>query len=670
MWRPGIQLNEVFYCWGYFTILGQADTGGVSWENIVHFLLLLNLLVSIHIVSNFSPPQPTSTMSQWTIGSLSLQNPQLYPAVDDRGCATDFAFYRKTLWDKSKGPRILVINALTEKKITLHICIDGKESAEDFKSTHHAVSNDSGDPTLQELQDQRKRGFIFKAYAERRNGSWEEVGLATKLWSFNMQSEGQPYVVFELKDVDLKRVYSYRKVDEPWAFVGKLRFEMTIVSTADGKALDGTGYNGRGFHVRSYSLADQPSIEFYAICPAIPKFLRHDGIPITLLRFALGPQNKMGTWEPADYPYAKAITHRVFNSGFKYERSSGNYSFTSGAGRTTQLGKFLRIWSVLNKSAPEQTQKLFELRFKDNPPTVNCMDQTGILGLCMSFACVDEDDRNTLIAYFTKPFGFLHDSPLVGWDKDKDGKTIQCNNPLKYTSQPMPDLFYPPTTPFRSFFGSHVFLEFRNRIYDACAGPYTGGHFAEPGDLKVYLDAAVDSKPGTVPTKFWDSSEHKTVEEPPGMRPWTGTAEIAKPFQVADGHGGILGELDHTMREGNDWKRVPDDLNHELDLQAFSLDIEKLGKWIIDETKSSSTCQVTTVEDPVVDTGATVINKDAAENGSITWCLEANGSSATLYVHILSRFEDAAAERSAMFGQGRVEGGPTKTQLARDNRHH
>ncbi|KAH7388827.1 hypothetical protein BKA66DRAFT_440484 [Pyrenochaeta sp. MPI-SDFR-AT-0127] len=606
-------------------------------------------------------------MSQWSIRGLWLSNSQLYPAVDARGCLPNSSYNNKELWNKENGAKVMVFNALSEKKFNFTLGVEGIESEEDFHSTNSAVSDHRVHPTLEQIRNQDRRGFIVKAFAEERDGSWEEFALTTETGFFSFQTVGKPAINFEFSNVDFKRVYSYRESEEPWAFVGRLRFELTIVSTPSGKALDGTGYEGRGFNVRNYQVKDQPQVEFYAICPALPKCLRHEGIPIDLLRFALGPQHKRAASEASDYPYLKAITRRVFESGFIYDRSGGSYSFTAGAGYRTQLTKFLRIWTILNKSAPEAVMKIYGPQYEKNPPTVNCMDQTGILGICMSFACIDEDDRNSLGAYFMKPFGFLHDSALVGFGKDASGKEVKCNNPFTKTFKKVPELYISPTDRNRSYFTSHVFLEFRDRIYDACAGPYTGGPFAERGDLKAYLTAAIDQTPGTYPSTFRDATTEKRVADV-DISKYSANPDnptfVKDP--VSDRHGGILGEVHDLMLKGSDWTRVPDELNHELDDKNFSLDIPTLNSTLIEETKNSDICRVDSVEKPETDTGATVIERSGADHGEVTWALKADGVPALLYLRVYPSFERAAAERSGMYADGDFHEGPTLKQLATD----
>jgi hypothetical protein len=594
-----------------------------------------------------------------------VSNPELYPAVDERGCAPDFSFRSGKLWDQDNGAKVLIFNALSEKRFNLTLGLVGLESEEDFHSTNWAAS---GSSTLEQIRNKDRPGFIVKAFAQKSDETWKEFALTTEPAGGNFQTVGNPSVSFLFRDVDLKSVYSYRAENEPWAFVGKLRFELTIVSTPTGKALDGTGFDGRGFNLRQYDVQDQPTIEFYAICPALPRFLRHEGVPIHLLRFALGPQHKRAASEPSDYPYLKAITRRVFESGFIYERSGGSYSFTTGARHsdTTQLAKFLRIWTILNKSAPEAVMKMYGPQYAQNPPTVNCMDQTGILGICMSLACVDEDDRDTLGAYFMKPFGFLHDSALVGYAKDTNGKPIKCNNPFTKTFKEVPELYMSPTDENRSYFGSHVFLEFRDRIYDACAGPYTGGPFAEPGDLKAYLTAAIDQTPGTYPTTFRDSNEKKIVTNA-DISKYSANPENPKsiePEPIADRHGGVLGEVHNLMLKGSNWKIVPDELNHELDDKNFSLNIPELGKALIEETAQSSDCRVNSVGQPQTDTAATVIERSAADHGEVTWALTVSGSHALLSLRVCPSFEIAASERSGMYAGGDFQDGPDRKGLA------
>lgn len=133
---------------------------------------------------------------------------------------------------------------------------------------------------------------------------------------------------------------------------------------------------------------------------------------------------------------------------------------------------------------------------KDYP--VNCYDQTyavvvfsGALGLPVDGLYMD-------------PYGFLGTTQLVGWGT--------CNNPFpsgKYESEmkrlkssvvglakialsrPKPEdyLLVTDNDPDRAAFGNHMFCEYKNKIFDACAGPYIGN-----GDRKQYVSDNIDSK--------------------------------------------------------------------------------------------------------------------------------------------------------------------------------
>ncbi len=115
---------------------------------------------------------------------------------------------------------------------------------------------------------------------------------------------------------------------------------------------------------------------------------------------------------------------------------------------------------------------------------VNCYDQTyavvvfsGALGLPID-------------GLYMNPYGFLKQTQLVGWG--------QCNNPFpskKFKrssvvgSKEEDYLLVANDDPDREPFGNHMFCEYDNEIFDACAGPYLG-----KGDRNVYVFDGVDSK--------------------------------------------------------------------------------------------------------------------------------------------------------------------------------
>ncbi|KAK6340726.1 hypothetical protein TWF696_009050 [Orbilia brochopaga] len=322
-----------------------------------------------------------------------------------------------------------------------------------------------------------------------------------------------------------------------------------------------------------------------------------------------------------------------------------------------------RSWSVLNGTAPEQTKALYEVRFDHSPPTVNCFDQTGILGLCLYFACKEEADLVSLTPYFMAPFGFLRDTPLVGWDKEKDGAS--CNNPFDSYSY---ELHVEPTAAERSYFGSHVFLGFRDRIYDACAGPYIG-----QGDLNTYIGDTIDRKEGRYPPKIRhnnDVTDLKTVD----LSGITGTEKNARGSWPATKHGGILGELDSMMRKTR-WK-LPSQISDHLNRGYFKLDAHNVGPFLKDSATKSNNCTILSVTGPDGESGALGITTDPSEQGEYTWTIKAkwradedhpwSEGTVTLLWRILPDFESAVAERAGMYDYGNMKDGPGEPNLADD----
>lgn len=91
--------------------------------------------------------------------------------------------------------------------------------------------------------------------------------------------------------------------------------------------------------------------------------------------------------------------------------------------------------------------------------TINCYDQAGgvstfgsLLGVSVNFE-------------FKQPFGFITPIDLIGIP----GK---CNNPF-FTGNKIPQLV-PMNFPYRTYFGNHAYVDFKNNIYYACGGPVRG----------------------------------------------------------------------------------------------------------------------------------------------------------------------------------------------------
>ncbi|OAL46528.1 hypothetical protein IQ07DRAFT_634766 [Pyrenochaeta sp. DS3sAY3a] len=556
-------------------------------------------------------------MGVWTVQKIEVDAEALYPAVDERGCAPNFRPSSTTLFEKEK-PVVHVINVLAiDGGFDLFVSFDG-------------IGVDSS------LGDQHKWSAVTIS-AKIPGASTSFFLCESRKLSYQPTGDTTASISCKFENVSLKTAVSpLRGRTEPWAFVADLDFDINLDPLTTGD--DSTTLN----------LPKSASIELYAICPVLPKFLRYEGIPVSLLRFALSPTNIRSRGDENE-PYLEAITKRVFNSGFIYERKFGQYMYTSGAGRRFEIGKFLRIWNVLNKTAPESSQQLFDLRFKKTPPKVNCMDQAGILGLCMSFGCADETDHEKLILYFMSPFGFLHDTPLVGFGPDK------CNNPLTTFG---PALWVEPTSKYRTYFGKHVFLMFRDLIYDACAGPVLGM------PLTKYVKEGIDQEPGTYPEEF---RFEKKWQSPP-KKDFTGQWSNAKPYPVNDEHGGIMGELENLISSDSDFNQPPPDLNLQLNDTDFYLDIPKLVSTLIEQTKGSDV-QVDLEEDCKMDTGCDMIRKDDTRQGEVTWCIKVNDLPITMSLRAFESFAKAATERYAMYDYGNIKGEPhdkKQASLGRD----
>ncbi|KAF2024803.1 hypothetical protein EK21DRAFT_93796 [Setomelanomma holmii] len=609
-----------------------------------------------------------ASKAKWTVRSVQLLGNALSPAVNERGCAPRYEPSNPSLWTTQDQTNVVVINALTaEKGVNLRVNFAGKGWR---------------DPISGKLSKSYAELNVMETYG--RGSGWTRMAVTDDL-SYKAGADEQ-LLSCDFTNVSLKHFATsgpVRAADEPWAFVLTLGFHFVLKPFSrsdfavneeilvDGKPWDGN----EGLEQGDFTLHDYPiPIELYAICPALPRFLRLEGVPINLLRFALGPKN--GKILPdMNQPYLTAVTNRVFDSGFVYERNHGSYAYTSGAGRPFELGKFLRIWTVLMGTAPEETQKLYNLRYERSKPKVNCFDQTGILGLCMGLACQNAKDRDSLIPIFMRPFGFLRDTPLVGFSIDENGNRQDCNNP--FATEAAPGLHIDKLDEHRSHFGSHVFLQFRDLVYDACAGPYIGR-----GDLDHYVVTAIDREQGSHPLSFWNNPPDEK-EKCHGNRKeewddsdgsiyrYTGTTKdvrksSGKEGNLSEEHGGILGELDNMMNGSYSWYKTPEDLNLQLDEKDFSLDADKLGSSLVElSQKTKFLFPIQQASSPIKDTDAGDINENAGRQGEVSWVLTGlDGAQVYLDWRILPDFQKAAAERMGMYGDGDLGGGPSADDLA------
>lgn len=193
--------------------------------------------------------------------------------------------------------------------------------------------------------------------------------------------------------------------------------------------------------------------------PSARPYFSSDGVWAEALRFLFLQARPAGISTEADA--LASVTRMCFGlNNHKYDISRGAPSF-GGASGTFLLEDYM--------SAAVQE--------------VNCYDQAyavivfaGALGLVCD-------------GIYINPFGFLATTTLVGYGR--------CNNPFprnKYMNDGTPGtspedyLLVSQNDPYRAPFGNHMFCEFSQKIYDACAGPVTGAV-----DRAGYVGTAIDS---------------------------------------------------------------------------------------------------------------------------------------------------------------------------------
>ena len=188
---------------------------------------------------------------------------------------------------------------------------------------------------------------------------------------------------------------------------------------------------------QSISIGRTPVEVFFVFAdPAALTFFSAKGVWIEALRFIF-TKARLDTLTAENTAVAE-VTKACFNlDTHQYDVESGASSY-GGATGTFKLTDYI---SPLDGR-------------------VNCYDQTyavitfsGALGLIVE-------------GLFLEPFGYIRPINLVGWGR--------CNNPFPRNFPIKDFLVVDPQSSTRTDFGNHMFCEFTNRIYDACAGPAQG----------------------------------------------------------------------------------------------------------------------------------------------------------------------------------------------------
>ena len=312
----------------------------------------------------------------------------IYPALDTRGCSlyyTNSNVINQAVVNKSGKAVPIVIPASTS---SLDLRIRFRTNSGDGSWLHH-------------IRNAIKNAGQFDVYPKPQNGTQIEAPFAKGEYDSSHGDDNVKVEDLALKITDWN--LSFIDKERPWSIVGSIQWEINTESFRQIFSLD---------------------IEIYAIQRYILPFMKREGIPINLLRFALKPRKFITGRDPRDQEYTIDVTHRVFNSGFLYDRlGGGGAAFAPGAGKAFALSKWLKIWSVINGTASEETRDLYHARYHLQQPTVNCMDQAALLGLCLSFSCQSQDELNCIRACLARPFGYITTTKLVGFHAD-------CNNPF------------------------------------------------------------------------------------------------------------------------------------------------------------------------------------------------------------------------------------------------
>lgn len=375
-------------------------------------------------------PKDKGTAQRINIERISLAEPSSspFPVINEMGLSPHFRTSNQLLWSATSGTTPASVSLTSGKIAHLDVAIRAHPWA-------HLL--------MEEVRGECKFGN-------------NTVVLQGKAFPA-VKAEGIDLVTYRIS-MELPVPDIYASIS-PWGLSKDITWKMTVALTRTGGTV----------------LKPQPTpIELYAVSPWLHPSLVREGIPVQLLRFALLPILDLPQF-PTDF--VDYITTRIHkDTGFIYDTYHGSASYMNSDGHFN-LHLWLRDYNILHVGASE-IAKYHD--YKQFPPTVNCYDQAGILAICVGLGFPDELSSKQLFRAFMDPYGYIQSTHLVGWPD------YETNSPF-FNAQKYAASIEPADNESRTHFGNHMFVLYRNKVLDACAGPHRGNE-----TLPEYIKNAID----------------------------------------------------------------------------------------------------------------------------------------------------------------------------------
>lgn len=434
------------------------------------------------IVTLHAPTEKIRSQSI-VIERISLAEPtrSLFPVVDEKGLSPHFRTSNQPLWTNQHGTIPASIDLTSGNVVYIDVTIRA------HPWIHLLVAKISGAPNFfsgnVDIEGNRDSSSIVNT---------EGIDLATYRCSMKFP------------------VPNTHATISPWGFAKEISWWI-VFPMNKGKV--------------TFSARVNPSatvIELYAVSPWLHPSLVKEGIPLQLLRFALLQILDLPQF-PTDF--AAYITGRVYkDTGFIYDTFHGSPSYMNNDGQFN-LHMWLRDFAILHNGMSDAAKYC---DYKKFPPTVNCYDQAGILAFCIGLGFPDEKSSKQLFRAYMVPYGFITPTHLVGWPD------FETNNPFFRGQKRAASL--PPDDENRDPFGNHMFLLYRNKALDACAGPHRGDE-----TLADYIKNAIDLRHKS---RTYDSS-HDFIVRPDGC---AGDVRVRPVLALHDKMDTTIDPIGHVRR--------------------------------------------------------------------------------------------------------------------------
>ncbi|KAG8526536.1 uncharacterized protein KY384_008736 [Bacidia gigantensis] len=187
-------------------------------------------------------------------------------------------------------------------------------------------------------------------------------------------------------------------------------------------------------------------LELYSLPIILPK-LYGGRVPVKLLR-AFIPN----FFASIQTNWVAFVANTVFSDmGLRYNSwNSGQNRYVGQSGGGLDIARWLADYEKCKKDSSQFT-------------LINCYDQAAMVQVALGLGLIPEDAQ-TIKWKFLEPYGFIQTTNLVGRGR--------CNSP--YVSNQQSSFLVDNNADIRQAFRNHAFIEVKQCVVDACAGPHTG----------------------------------------------------------------------------------------------------------------------------------------------------------------------------------------------------